>query len=158
MDLEPIHQLSQGHYDWFFEEFESFTKRQELERAILKSADLLEKGDNEKNIHEVRQHVKELSTVLSLVFTVKPSDNLEMVIGGLNRSEMVIGEWHDKVVLAEALKRFLEQHRGAEENQMTRIRECHQNICEANSRQIESIIDDVRRAITEGMPSRIHGH
>ena len=45
MDLEVIPELSQGHYDWFFEEFESFTKRQELERAILKSADLLEKGD-----------------------------------------------------------------------------------------------------------------
>ena len=45
IDIEVIPELSQGHYDWFFEEFESFTKRQELERAILKSADLLEKGD-----------------------------------------------------------------------------------------------------------------
>ena len=33
------------HSDWFITEFEQFTKRQELERAILKSADLLEKGD-----------------------------------------------------------------------------------------------------------------
>jgi len=33
------------HNDWFISEFEQFTKRQELERAILKSADLLEKGD-----------------------------------------------------------------------------------------------------------------
>jgi len=33
------------HNDWFIAEFEQFTKRQELERAILKSADLLEKGD-----------------------------------------------------------------------------------------------------------------
>lgn len=31
--------------DFFLEEFESFTKRQELERAILKAADLLEKGE-----------------------------------------------------------------------------------------------------------------
>jgi archaellum biogenesis ATPase FlaH len=33
------------HNEWFIAEFEQFTKRQELERAILKSADLLEKGD-----------------------------------------------------------------------------------------------------------------
>lgn len=33
------------HNDWFINEFEQFTKRQELERAILKSADLLENGD-----------------------------------------------------------------------------------------------------------------
>jgi replicative DNA helicase len=37
--------LTDGHYEWFLEEFESFTKRQELERAILKAADLLEKGE-----------------------------------------------------------------------------------------------------------------
>jgi len=43
--IETIPELDQGHYDWFLEEFESFTKRQELERAILKAADLLEKGE-----------------------------------------------------------------------------------------------------------------
>ena len=43
--LEHIPDLNEGHFDWFMEEFEAFTKRQELERAILKAADLLEKGD-----------------------------------------------------------------------------------------------------------------
>ncbi|SVE47822.1 uncharacterized protein METZ01_LOCUS500676, partial [marine metagenome] len=37
--------LKENHYDWFLAEFEGFTRRQELERAILESADLLEKGD-----------------------------------------------------------------------------------------------------------------
>ena len=45
ISIETIPELDEGHYDWFLEEFESFTKRQELERAILKSADLLEKGE-----------------------------------------------------------------------------------------------------------------
>ena len=43
--LQPITDLNEGHFDWFLEEFEAFTRRQELERAILKSADLLEKGN-----------------------------------------------------------------------------------------------------------------
>ena len=43
--LDPIPDLTEGHFDWFLSEFESFTRRQELERAILKSADLLEKGE-----------------------------------------------------------------------------------------------------------------
>ncbi len=43
--IEPVPDLTDGHYEWFFDEFESFTKRQELERAILKAADMLEKGD-----------------------------------------------------------------------------------------------------------------
>lgn len=43
--LQPIKELTEGHYDWFLEEFEAFTRRQELERAILKAADHLEKGN-----------------------------------------------------------------------------------------------------------------
>jgi len=45
VDLQEIPDINEGHLDWFMEEFESFTRRQELERAILKSADLLEKGN-----------------------------------------------------------------------------------------------------------------
>ena len=45
VSIERIDELDEGHYDWFLEEFESFTKRQALERAILKSADHLEKGE-----------------------------------------------------------------------------------------------------------------
>jgi len=45
IQLELIEDFGDKHTEWFLEEFESFTKRQELERAILKSADLLEKGD-----------------------------------------------------------------------------------------------------------------
>jgi KaiC/GvpD/RAD55 family RecA-like ATPase len=45
VEVEVIPELNEGHYDWFLEEFEQFTKRQELERAILTAADLLEKGE-----------------------------------------------------------------------------------------------------------------
>ena len=44
-DLLEIPDLNSGHIDWFLGEFEAFTRRTELERAILKSADLLEKGE-----------------------------------------------------------------------------------------------------------------
>jgi archaellum biogenesis ATPase FlaH len=45
IEVDAIPELGDEHTNWFLDEFESFTKRQELERAILKSADLLEKGD-----------------------------------------------------------------------------------------------------------------
>jgi archaellum biogenesis ATPase FlaH len=37
--------IDEPHTRWFMDEFEKFTRRQELERAILESAKLLEKGD-----------------------------------------------------------------------------------------------------------------
>jgi archaellum biogenesis ATPase FlaH len=45
VQLDHVPDLNDGHYQWFMTEFESFTRRQELERAILKAADMLDKGD-----------------------------------------------------------------------------------------------------------------
>jgi KaiC/GvpD/RAD55 family RecA-like ATPase len=46
IEIELIPELdSAGHTEFFLTEFEHFTKRQELERAILKAAELLEKGE-----------------------------------------------------------------------------------------------------------------
>jgi len=45
VDLKPVPDIGESHLDWFMTEFESFTKRQELERAILKAADMIEKGE-----------------------------------------------------------------------------------------------------------------
>lgn len=45
VQLDVIQDLRKSDVDWFLDEFEKFTRRQELERAILKSADLLEKGN-----------------------------------------------------------------------------------------------------------------
>ncbi len=45
VELKPVPELGDGHVDWFLEEFEGFTRRKELERAILVSADLIEKGE-----------------------------------------------------------------------------------------------------------------
>ena len=45
-DIERIPELdNEGHSEFFLTEFENFTKRQELERAILQAAELLEKGE-----------------------------------------------------------------------------------------------------------------
>jgi RecA/RadA recombinase len=45
VSLTVIDDLRKSDIDWFLDSFEVFTRRQELERAILKSADLLEKGN-----------------------------------------------------------------------------------------------------------------
>jgi len=44
IDLQPV-ALPKENYDWLMDEFENFSRHKGLERAILDSADLLEKGD-----------------------------------------------------------------------------------------------------------------
>jgi len=44
-DLKDPGQMQEAHYDWLMNEFEVFARHKALEAAILKSADLLEKGE-----------------------------------------------------------------------------------------------------------------
>ena len=44
-DLKQPGELKDGHLEWLMDEFESFTRHKALERAIIKSADLLEKNE-----------------------------------------------------------------------------------------------------------------
>ena len=44
-DLKHPGDLKESHYDWLLLEFETFSRHKSLEAAILKSADLLEKGE-----------------------------------------------------------------------------------------------------------------
>jgi archaellum biogenesis ATPase FlaH len=45
VSLDPVPGLRESDVEWFLDEFETFTRRQELERAILKSVEHLEKGN-----------------------------------------------------------------------------------------------------------------
>ena len=53
--------LNDGHYEWALTEFEAFTKKQELERAILKSADLLETGNDFGQIEKLIKDAVQIS-------------------------------------------------------------------------------------------------
>ena len=55
IDLKRPEEMKDGHLDWLMDEFESFTRHKALERAILTSADLLEKH----NYGEVEALIKE---------------------------------------------------------------------------------------------------
>jgi archaellum biogenesis ATPase FlaH len=44
-DLKAPGELKEGHLEWLMDEFEQFTRHKSLERAIISSADLLEKHD-----------------------------------------------------------------------------------------------------------------
>jgi archaellum biogenesis ATPase FlaH len=44
-DFKPATELRDEHYDWLLTDFETFIRHKGLERAILESADMLEKGE-----------------------------------------------------------------------------------------------------------------
>jgi len=107
--LQPIDGLNDGHFEWFLAEFEAFTRRQELERAILKSADLLENGDYDPVEKLIKDAVQiSLTKDMGLDYFDDPRARLtalkenngqnstgwpaldKMLYGGFNRGELQI--------------------------------------------------------------------
>jgi KaiC/GvpD/RAD55 family RecA-like ATPase len=108
--LEPLpEEINEGHYDWFFEEFEAFTKRQELERAVLAAADLLDKGEFEPVLPLVKAAVEiSLTKDMGIDYFADPKARLKAIkdnngqmstgwatmdqklYGGFNRGELQI--------------------------------------------------------------------
>jgi len=101
--------LSENHYDWLLQDFETFSKHKALEAAILKSADLLEKGEYGACEDLVKQAVQiGLQKDLGTDYFADPKSRLEAIkdkngqvstgwptldkklFGGFNRGELNI--------------------------------------------------------------------
>src|SRR5210317_2128063 len=101
--------LNENHYDWLLQDFETFSKHKALEAAILKSADLLEKGEYGACEDLVKQAVQiGLQKDLGTDYFADPRSRLEAIkdkngqvstgwpnldkklFGGFNRGELNI--------------------------------------------------------------------
>jgi archaellum biogenesis ATPase FlaH len=107
--LENIPDMNKGHDAWFLEEFETFTRREELERAIIKSADLLGKGEFDPVEKLIKDAVQiSLTKDMGIDYFDNPKTRLlklmnnnkqistgwkdvdEKLFGGANRGEIMI--------------------------------------------------------------------
>ena len=108
-DLRHPGDLAENHYDWLLQDFETFSKHKALESAILKSADLLEKGEYGACEDLVKQAVQiGLQKDLGTDYFLDPKSRLEAIkdkngqistgwptldkklFGGFNRGELNI--------------------------------------------------------------------
>ena len=108
-DFKDPGQLQENHYDWLLQDFETFSKHKALEAAILKSADLLEKGEYGQCEDLVKQAVQiGLQKDLGTDYFADPRARLEAIkdkngqvstgwpaldkklFGGFNRGELNI--------------------------------------------------------------------
>lgn len=110
IEIDVIPEMNnEGHVEFFLTEFEKFTKRQELERAILKAADLLEKGEFDPVEKLIKDAVQiSLMRDLGIDYFESPKTRLEeyfnqggqvstgwpqmdrLMYGGLSKQELVI--------------------------------------------------------------------
>lgn len=70
---------------------------------------LLRSSLSMKELHQIRKNLKAVSTIATLIYPMKPEGQLEKLVSALNRTEMVIGDWHDLTVFHAAIAEFLKK-------------------------------------------------
>ena len=109
MELNVIKDYTDDYQDWFLENFEQFTKKQELERAIIECSNLLDQGDYDPVEGLIKAAVQiSLTKDMGTDYFENPHDRLKKIIdnngqmstgwpsldnklyGGVNRGELTI--------------------------------------------------------------------
>jgi CHAD domain-containing protein len=62
---------------------------------------------NPVKMHKIRQHLRALAAIASLVSSKRPDDKLKNLITTVKNTDLRLGQWHDHVVLAGSLDSFL---------------------------------------------------
>jgi CHAD domain-containing protein len=106
---------------------------------------LLTEETGKEKVHKIRKHLKAMSTVSSLIFTVKPDEKLEKVITGLNKSEVMIGEWHDKVVLSDTIDQFIKTLPDASDDSLLPLKSLNQSLTDENQELLDRLLPEVKK-------------
>ena len=78
-----------------------------IDRSSLRVKYLLTGWNDPRYIHRIRQNVKAMSAIANQVSQVAPATGLNQLRLDLTSAEIVIGEWHDKIVILSAMERFM---------------------------------------------------
>ena len=108
-DFKVPNNLREEHFDWLLNDFETFTRHKGLERAILESADMLEKGEYGSVEEKIKRAVQiGLQKDMGTDYFASPRDRLmkikdkngqistgwkaidDKLFGGMNRGELNI--------------------------------------------------------------------
>ena len=111
-------------------------KRRKIESVVRKIED-------PESVHTIRKELKKMGAILSLLFQVKPEENLETLLYKVNITESLIGEWHDRVVLIDSLNHFLKINNETIETSFTGLKNLKEMITVEASQKLETLLPHV---------------
>lgn len=120
-----------------------------LKTRAVKVSELLAGEPGDKEIHTIRQRLKAMSTIATLVQSIKPGKQLDQVISALNKTEMMIGDWHDRVVLKAAIVRFLDSGTRYSEEELHALNNLKTGLTDYNLNLAMHFMPEVQMVIKE---------
>jgi CHAD domain-containing protein len=85
--------------------------------------------------------------VSTLIFTVNPKEKLEVIIQGLNKTEVMIGEWHDRIVLRDAIDLYLKNRKELQEDNLIPLKKLRQSLIDDNQTLLQDLLPEVNNVV-----------
>ena len=108
----------------------------------------------DREIHQMRQKLKMMSTISTLVYSIKPGQQLDQIISALNKTEMMIGDWHDRVVLNESIDRFLELKKPESKGEQISLNQLKQRLLDSNKNLVHHFMPELNEIVRSVLKER----
>lgn len=110
----------------FLEEVELFTFAEKVKNFVLQELKTIKSLrpdiSNNKILHKIRMHLKAMGYMTKLLNELRPDQKLVALHAATKPTETLIGNWHDRIVLALSLERFLHRNKdNPNKNEITRL-------------------------------------
>ncbi|MCK9423563.1 MAG: CHAD domain-containing protein [Bacteroidales bacterium] len=128
-----------------------------IDNKTGKISKLLGKEYNPETVHKIRRHLKSMSAIATMSLTLKEDAILKQRIEIMNRAEILIGEWHDKVVLLDTISKFrslrIKKKKLKEDNPLplSEFEKLVQEKCSLLLQQIKPAVDRVINEEPQGL-------
>jgi CHAD domain-containing protein len=108
---------------------------------------LLKEEQGIEHVHKIRKHLKAMSTVSTLVSTIQPDEKLELIITGLNKSEVMIGDWHDKIILSDIIDLFIKNQEVTSDDILLPLKNLRQSLMADNQKLLTQLLPEVTKVV-----------
>jgi len=133
------------------------TLRARSDKFIIKKAKkirLLRKyPSNPENIHQIRIQLKAMVTILTLVSMVFNEEREETLLGKLNQTEILIGNWHDNQVLMEYIELFLTKRKKISREYQSHLQVIRNKIVKKNHELLQALFPKIEEILLVIFPN-----
>jgi CHAD domain-containing protein len=121
---------------------------------------IMDKSGDPETIHTIRKELKKVGAILSLLQQVKPAEDQENLLKLLNKTESLIGDWHDRIVLIDSFTRFFKANNQIEVTSFNQLKNLQELINRETGLKLDKLIpyvNEVVKVTNDMFPLRING-
>jgi len=130
-----------------------------IQKKAEKIRKLLTNKKTPEYLHKIRQNLKAIGAIATLSATFKKDKKLDLILLDLSKTEIHIGEWHDKQVLIESMELFFKKKKKSKKSDFPELIKLTELLIEESNNLQEKILPEVKNLIqnmvghpTESLP------